>query len=72
MKHTLDRGQTVDVGLALQTIKAVCQSNALCEACPLIVFCAVNLRLDPWQWNDADIPELLIVKENRFKERKIK
>lgn len=63
MKHTLDSGQMVDVGLALQTIKEMCESTTVCETCPLIVFCAVNNRLDPWQWNDADIPESLIVKK---------
>lgn len=72
MIHTLDDDQTIDVGLALRTIKEVCQSYAVCKGCPLISFCCVNLRLDPCVWCDADIPEQLIVTKNIFKERKIK
>lgn len=61
MKHTLDAGQAIDVGLALRTVKEICQSYAVCKGCPLISFCCVNLRIDPVHWDDADIPDSLTV-----------
>lgn len=61
MKHTLDGRQTIDIGLALRTVKEVCQSYAVCKGCPLISFCSVNLRIDPCVWADADIPESFTV-----------
>ena len=60
MKHTLD-GHTIDVGLALRTIKEVCQYYEVCKGCPLISFCCVNLKIDPLYWDDSDIPESFIV-----------
>lgn len=60
MKHTLG-GHTIDVGLALRTIKEVCQHYAVCKECPLISFCCVNLKIDPVCWDDSDIPESFIV-----------
>ena len=61
MKHTLDTHQTIDIGLALRTVKEVCQSYAVCKGCPLISFCCVNLKIDPVYWDDSDIPESFIV-----------
>lgn len=61
MKHTLVSAQKIDVGLALRTIKRICQSNVVCKGCPLIYFCSVNLKLDPCVWDDADIPESFTV-----------
>lgn len=70
MIHTLDDGQTIDVALALRTIKEVCQSYAVCKGCPLISFCSINLRLDPCVWCDADIPEQFIVTKIDLKKGK--
>lgn len=61
MNHTLDDVQTIDVSLALRTIKKACQSYTLCEGCPLIRFCRTNFGLNPCTWCDADIPEHFIV-----------
>lgn len=69
MIHTLDGIQSIDIGLALRAVEVICRSYAVCKGCPLNNFCSVYLRIDPWAWDDADIPESLTVAINRFKER---
>ena len=70
MINILEAGETIDISEALHAIKAMCQSYAVCKGCPLISFCAVNYRLDPCVWDDADIPESVTVYKKGLKKGK--
>lgn len=49
------------IGLALYTMKKICQSQETCNRCPLYCFCCCENTFEvPEEWNEEMFPNLIV------------